>query len=71
MADTYTTVSGDAWDKIAYEVYGDEMAAAWLMQNNMELLDTFIFDSGVVLKTPELPETESTQTAMPAWRSNT
>ena len=23
MPDTYTTVQGDTWDKIAYDLYGD------------------------------------------------
>jgi len=71
MSDTYTTKSGDVWDEIAYEVYGDEMAATYLMQNNIKLLDIFVFDSGVVLNTPALPDTATEQTAMPAWRSGT
>jgi len=64
---TYTTESGDAWDLIAYKVYGDEMKADWLMQNNIKLLDTFIFDAGTVLYTPPLPETK-TNSGLPAWR---
>lgn len=71
MSSTYTTVSGDVWDLIAYKVYGDAMRFDWLMKNNIALLDTFVFDSGVVLNTPELPETTTAQTAaMPAWRAS-
>jgi len=68
MSDTYTTVAGDCWDLIAYKVYGDELKADWLMKNNLPLLDTFIFDSGVSVNTPELPQEETSQAAAPAWR---
>lgn len=34
MAGTYETVQGDTWDKIAYQVYGDEKYAGYLMENN-------------------------------------
>lgn len=69
MSNTYTTVAGDCWDLIAYKVYGDELKADWLMKNNLPLLDTFVFNSGVAVNTPELPTTETTtQTATPAWR---
>ena len=34
MESTYTTKQGDVWDKIAYEVYGDEEYTGWLMENN-------------------------------------
>ena len=40
MESTYTTKQGDVWDKIAYEVYGDEEYTGWLMENNFPLLDT-------------------------------
>ena len=34
MALDYTTKSGDTWDLIALNVYGSELKADWLMQNN-------------------------------------
>ena len=52
----YTTKSGDTWDVIAKEVYGDEYHADVLMAANPQHIDTFIFGSGVVLTTPELEE---------------
>ena len=66
MADTYTTVQNDAWDVIAKKVYGDEKHADFLMQNNFEYIDIFIFSAGTVLKTPEL--VESTDSTLPPWR---
>lgn len=70
MESTYTTKQGDVWDKIAYEVYGDEEYTGWLMENNFPLLDTFVFDAGVVLQTPELPEDDDLTNA-PIWRTTT
>lgn len=66
MKKTYTTVQGDCWDIIAKKVYGDEKYASYLMENNLKLLDTFMFKSGVVVNTPELKE-EVAQT-LPDWR---
>ncbi len=63
---TYTTIQGDMWDSIAYKLYGDEKYMGLLMQNNLELLDIFIFSSGTVLNVPEL-ESES-EADMPSWR---
>lgn len=67
MAGTYTTKQGDVWDMISYEVYGSELQVGWLMQNNMDKLDTFVFASGVVLKTPPLPAAASAS-SFPPWR---
>lgn len=68
MGQTYITKQGDAWDKIAFEVYGDEKYTGWLMQNNFHLLDIFVFDAGVVIQTPEPPE-NSTASNVPIWRT--
>lgn len=63
---TYTTIQGDMWDSIAYKLYGNEKYMRLLMQNNMELLDIFIFGAGTALNVPEL-DLES-ETDMPSWR---
>lgn len=68
MAKTYTTQQGDAWDLIAYRVYGSEAYTGWLMQHNFVHLDTMIFGAGVVLQTPELPKTDQTAD-LPPWRT--
>ena len=52
----------------AYEVYGDEEYTGWLMENNFPLLDTFVFDAGVVLQTPAPPE-QTAANDLPIWRS--
>lgn len=66
MADVYKTRSGDTWDMVAKEVYGDELYSSLLMANNQELLDYFIFPEGVLISLPEVPEEES---LLPDWRS--
>lgn len=67
MALDYTTKSGDTWDLIALKVYGSELKADWLMQNNLEHIRTVRFDSGVVLSTPDLPEEKSGD--LPPWKA--
>ena len=52
MALDYTTKSGDTWDLIALNVYGSELKADWLMQNNPRYIHIVRFDSGTVLSTP-------------------
>lgn len=56
----YKTIQGDTWDSIAYKIYGDEKYTDFLMQNNFELLDIFVFKAGTIVNTPELP-TKSSQ----------
>lgn len=55
----YKTIQGDTWDSIAYKIYGDEKYTDFLMQNNFELLDIFVFKAGTILNTPELPTNQS------------
>lgn len=65
MAKTYTTAPGDQWDIIAKKVYGNELHAGWLMENNPQFIHIYEFDAGTVLKTPDLPDEKST---LPPWR---
>lgn len=62
----YTTVSGDMWDSIAYNFYGDVKYIGLLMDNNPDLLDIFVFSDGTSVYIPELPE-ESDED-LPEWR---
>lgn len=62
----YITIQGDTWDKIAKEVYGKEIYADFLMANNFQELDTFVFSQGTVLNTPALPEERDGD--LPPWR---
>lgn len=66
MATVYKTKSGDVWDMIAKEVYGDETYTSFLMANNQGLLNYFVFPEGVILSIQDKPEEVST---LPDWRS--
>lgn len=68
MSTTYTTQQGDAWDAIAYKVYGSTSYTGHLMQANFPLLDIFVFDAGMVLQVPDLPAEDDTA-ALPIWRT--
>lgn len=62
----YTTVQGDAWDGIAFKVYGSEYHMIALMDANTEHIDTAVFSAGIVL---HLPDVEiSVPTTLPPWK---
>lgn len=71
MEETYTTISGQTWDQIAYEVYGDEYCCDALMDANRELLDYFVFPEGIVLKLPPAEAMTENQVpnGYPTWRA--
>lgn len=72
MDNTYTTISGQTWDQIAYEVYGNEYHCDKLMDANRDKLEYFVFPDGIVLKIPSLETIASFTTVTndyPAWRS--
>lgn len=63
---TYTTISGDTWDLIAYKVYGDGMYMDLLIKENIKYKDIYTFPAGVILFVPEIaPETQET---LPPWK---
>lgn len=66
LNNTYTTVSGDTWDIVAYKVYGNEMYMDTLIKANIEYKDTYIFPTGVVLTLPEIELTVSE--SLPPWK---
>lgn len=66
MSDTYTTISGDTWDIVAYKVYGNEMYMDMLIKANLEHKDTYIFSAGVVLALPEIDIEVSA--SLPPWK---
>ena len=67
MESSYTTVSGDTWDIIAYKAMGSCSYTDLLMQNNRDHIGTAIFSAGVVLSLPTI--TESTMAKnLPPWK---
>ena len=68
MASTYTTIQGDAWDLIAWKLWGDEKYMKWLIEANWRNIETLVFPAGVVLTVPDLPK-EATDDK-PFWRND-
>ena len=63
---TYTTISGDTFDKVAFNVYEDEMLAGEIIDANIDLAHIVIFDSGTVLQIPEIDTTSVAN--LPPWK---
>jgi phage tail protein X len=54
MATTYTTISGDTWDGVAYKTLGDGMKMDKLLAENPQYSHIFVFPAGVTLTIPDL-----------------
>ena len=54
--DTYTTISGQTWDEVAYEAYGDEHFCDRLMDANRQLIGYLVFPAGIALSLPPKDE---------------
>lgn len=63
---TYITISGDMWDKIAYEEMGSSLYTDKLMKANAEYLHYFVFPAGIVLTIPAIEEEEVED--LPLWK---
>lgn len=66
MRDTYTTISGDMWDKIAYEQMGSVLHTDKLIRANAKYAELFVFPAGVVLTIPEVEDEPNME--LPPWK---
>lgn len=68
----YITKAGDMWDYIAWTVYGNEFMVEVLYAavENRELLETYIFESGVKVWCPYVNTNITEEADVPAWRDN-
>lgn len=62
----YRTKSGDTWDGIAYDLYGNEQYAQALIEANKAYIDTVIFSANILLAVPEIAQTN--QSSLPPWK---
>ena len=62
----YQTKLNDTFDKIAYELYGDEKIASYLIEANSTYADTLIFREGVLLNLPKIEIIEAS--TLPQWK---
>lgn len=64
---TYVTHQDDAWDAIAFRLWGQERHLLELVKANPEHLDVVLFPAGVELVVPVVPVTQQ-QLQLPPWR---
>lgn len=67
MSKTYRTIQNDAFDAVAYRLWGDERLAAALIAANPEHADVLLFDPGVVLNVPDIDAKPKTAANLPPW----
>ena len=66
-SNTYTTMQNDAWDAIAYRLWGDERLFHHIMKANPRHQDVILFEAGVELVIPDRPENFAAF-ELPPWR---
>ena len=68
---TYTTVQGQTWDQIAYEVFKNEYMCDKIMDLNRDKLNIFVFPAGVEILLPDKEDTlkQTVPSDYPAWRT--
>lgn len=66
MNKTYTTISGDMWDQIAYKQMGSVLYTDKLMKANAEYAAIVVFRAGVVITIPEVEDRQNTE--LPPWK---
>lgn len=66
MSKTYITVSGDMWDKIAYEQMGSVLHTDKLLKANTEYAALFVLHAGITLVIPEVEGEKSME--LPPWK---
>ena len=69
MADKYTTIQGDTFESVAWKTCGRSGAMWELIRANRRYMDVAVFESGVELTIPDLPQdAEESTEDMPPWR---
>ena len=54
----HLTSQGDTWDKVAYELYGDEARMDELLKANPEYRRIVEFEEPVLIKVPDLSDSD-------------
>lgn len=66
---THTTISGERWDNLAWQYYGDATLIAPIIQVNPQIPIEPVFEAGLVIGVPILivdPDAED-QDDIPPW----
>jgi len=62
----YTTIQGDTWDMLSFDIYGSEKLAYLLLQANPAYMEMLYLPAGLKLTIPQTPKGKSSQ-PMPPW----
>ena len=65
----YITKSGDRWDLLAYEFYGDASLYEPIIAANPDVPITPILESGLKIQIPIKDEVDEIEFILPPWRS--
>ncbi len=66
MHKIYITISGDMWDKIAYEQMGSVLYTDKLIKANADYATLFILPAGILLIIPEVEQKKNME--LPPWK---
>lgn len=64
----YITKRGDSWWFIAWKAYGDVTKMKDIMDANPDIALVVMFDEGVTINLPIIPETETQTDDLPPWK---
>lgn len=62
----YSTKQNDTFDKIAFDLYGDETVASYIINANPDKANVVIFGAGESLYLPKLERVETS--TLPKWK---
>lgn len=60
------TSRGDTFDSLALQMYADETKAIEIIEFNPQYANVLVFDSGITLRLPILPNQDNAET-LPPW----
>lgn len=62
----YKTKTGDTFDSISFDFYGNEKYSSEIIEANLDYIDTIIFDADIELILPEINVVENNN--LPPWK---
>lgn len=63
----HTCRTGESWDLLAGQTYGEEKMASVIIEANPDMADVVLFDGGEVIRVPVVDVVDTPDT-LPPWR---
>ncbi len=67
----HVTTQGERWDLLAYRYYGIATLYAPIIKANPKVVIEPVFEAGITIEVPILPESVAVRADLPPWRSKT